>query len=176
MLLLNVQPSVKHHRFNRQIRSFIAFSTASHLFVCMFHWVGFCFVVLCCCCLWVGSREWEWANEWTNEWKNEKRRCACFIFVIFLGWKSIIAMLRDLLQRIVEEKKAVESMLGIWKSGFLWFDCTIELSMLRTVVLHNLTSKWKEFHLILSDEWNQISENGNRENQQQQGQQTGNGA
>lgn len=25
MLLLNVQPSVKHHRFNRQIRSFIPF-------------------------------------------------------------------------------------------------------------------------------------------------------
>lgn len=46
MLLLNVQPSVKHHRFNRQIRSFMPFSREQHLFcasVCFLHTVGFLF-------------------------------------------------------------------------------------------------------------------------------------
>lgn len=90
MLLLNVQPSVKHHRFNRQIRSFIQFKAkpAERLCMCTSN---------------------ERTNKQTNEsnvlfrcwllaslpaWCSvEKWRRACFIFVIFLGWKSIKAML-----------------------------------------------------------------------------------
>lgn len=49
MLLLNVQPSVKHHRNNRQNRSFKPFSRAQQVFIVIV-WVCVWICICVCCC------------------------------------------------------------------------------------------------------------------------------
>lgn len=79
--------------------------------------------------------------------------CFFWFVIFFWGWKSIIAMLRDLLlvpqhirglKEYTKKGTMVQLMLGISKNGFLWFDCTTELSMFHT----NTTNRKSEKNFI----------------------------